>query len=299
LDDDWVEAGAQRSASYSRLSPGDYRFEVTACHQFGEWSTPAAALSIAVTPFVWQQWWFRIGAGGTLLAGVAASIRRWERKRVRQRVEYLERQHAIERERIRIARDIHDELGAGLTQIGLLADLGHGEAVAPEQVREHLEKIQTRARGAVTALDEIVWAVNPRNDNLTRLADYLCRVADDCFEAGVTRCRKEVPTNLPPRPVTAELRHNLILAVKEALTNALRHAGARTVWLRLTWSEPELVVTVEDDGCGFDPRQQTAQGNGLRHQALRMKDIGGEVEVESVSGRGARVRFRVVLDEPT
>jgi signal transduction histidine kinase len=163
-------------------------------------------------------------------------------------------------------------------------------------VQGNLEKIQARARGAVSALDEIVWAVNPRNDNLTRLADYLCHVANDCFEVGPARCRKEVPTNLPPVPVGTDVRHNLMLAVKEALTNALKHSGARTVWLRLNWSDPELSVLVEDDGRGFDSGHVDSNGNGLRNQSTRMKDIGGIVEINSAVGRGTRVQFRVRLD---
>ena len=208
-------------------------------------------------------------------------------------MQFLERQHAIERERARIARDIHDELGAGLTQIGLLADLGLSPTADPEQKQTSFSKIGSRARAAAGALDEIVWAANPRNDNLKRLADYLCQLADDCFDSSPVRCRKEVPLDLPAVPVGAELRHHLALTVKEALTNALKHSGARTVRLRLAWQAPDLLVAVEDDGVGFDPGESASLGNGMRNQVARMQEFGGTVEVKSAPGQGTQVTLRV------
>jgi signal transduction histidine kinase len=282
--------------NYSRLPAGSYTFQVTACNNSGVWNTTGATLSFVVAPFPWQTWWFRLGTGGALLILLGTTIRVVERRRIKRQLEFLERQHAVERERIRIARDIHDELGAGLTQIGLLADLGTSRSLNQDGVRLNLQKIEGRARAALMALDEIVWAVNPRNDNLTRLADYLCHIADECFESGPIRCRKDVPTGLPPVVVATELRHNLTLAVKEALTNVLKHSAANTVWLRLRWNMPELAISVEDNGVGFDPgTPRSAASSGLRNQTNRMKDIGGTVDITSVPGRGTHVEFRVRL----
>ncbi len=294
-DEEWTEPGTQRSVSYSRLPAGRYQFLVTACNSVGVWSQPGAALSFVVQPFVWQTWWFRLSTGTGLAALLAWGARNYERRKVRRRLEELERRNAIERERTRIARDIHDDLGAGLAQIGLLADLGTSEAADAKKAEVSFAKIGARARAAVSSLDEIVWAANPRNDNLPRLADYLCHLADECFEHGQARCRKEVPTGLPPIPVGAELRHNLALAVKEALTNALKHSGAQTVRLRLKWEAPELVVSVDDDGAGLPARTEGELADGLRNQAARMKDLGGTVEIQSSPGRGTQVLFRVRL----
>ena len=146
------------------------------------------------------------------------------------------------------------------------------------------------------SLDEIVWAANPRNDFLPRLADYLCHLADDSFEAGEVRCRKEVPTGLPSIPVRAEIRHNLALAVKEALANTLKHARAQTVRLRLEWSVPHLAITVADDGVGFDLKKKSTSRNGLGNQAARMEEIGGQFQIVSEPGRGTKVEFRIRLE---
>jgi len=146
----------------------------------------------------------------------------------------------------------------------------------------------------VAVMDEIVWAVNPQNDNLTRLADYLCQVADDCFADNPIRLVKDVPMQLPAIPVRAEVRHDLTLAVKEAFTNLLRHSRASEVRLRLSWNKPGLEISVEDNGCGFDPAIPS-QGNGLANQKARLKRIGGTVELASQAGSGTRIVFRVRL----
>jgi signal transduction histidine kinase len=144
-------------------------------------------------------------------------------------------------------------------------------------------------------MDEIVWAVNPQNDNLTRLADYLCQMADECFSDSSVRLIKEVPTRLPEFPIRAEARHDLTLAVKEAFANLLRHAHATEARIRLLWNEPQLEISVEDNGGGFNPAV-ISQGNGLGNQQVRLKRIGGTVELTSQPGGGTRIVFRVKLE---
>lgn len=297
-DEDWSESTARRSASYSRLAAGDYEFRVEARNSAGVWNRQGAGVRLTVAPFVWQRWWFRSATVLLTVGLLAAGIRSYEQRRVRQQLAELERQQAVERERARIARDIHDELGAGLTQISLLADVGGVHPADAKEAAAAFTKIGARAREAVRSLDEIVWAANPRNDFLPRLADYLCQLADDAFEAGAVRCRKEVPTGLPAIPVGAEVRHNLAMAVKEALANSLKHAQARTVKLRLEWNVPELVVTVEDDGVGFDVDKMQSPGDGLGNQRTRLKEIGGTVEINSAPGRGTCSVFRLKLGSP-
>ena len=294
-DEDWVLAGAERKATYTRLPAGQYQFQVTARNNAGVWNENAATIKFEVAPFFWQTWPFWLCTGVACVALLGWVIRKYEQRRVRRRLEELERRNAIERERARIARDIHDDLGAGLAQIGLLADLGASQAGDVKRAESSFSTIGARARSAVSSLDEIVWAANPRNDNLPRLADYLCHLADECFEHGPFRCRKEVPTGLPPILVGAELRHNLALAVKEALANVLKHSGAQTVWLRLKWEAPNLAVSVADDGSGLASRPESDLADGLRNQQTRMRDIGGTVEIQSSPGQGTQVLFKVKL----
>lgn len=255
----------------------------------------ATSFEDLLIPRFWQRKWFLAVVVSGLLLMVAGSVRYFERRRARQKIHHLERERAVISERARIARDIHDEVGAELAQIGLLSDIG--AEVKPELAVDRFLQIGKRARHLVGIMDEIVWAVNPQNDNLRQLADYLCQMADDCFSEGTVRLQREVPGQLPAFPIRAEVRHDLTLAVKEAFANVLKHSGATEAMLRLDWNKPDLVVSVEDNGQGFDARVPS-QGNGLGNQQLRLKRIGGRVELTSTPGHGTRVVFAVKLDEP-
>ncbi len=275
--------------------------EVHLCHRGsgGGWNFSDLAIATSfedfVVPHFWQRWWFiALAASGPVLA-VSGTVRAVERRRARRQMRGLERERAVAMERERIARDIHDEFGANLAQIGLLADFGAG---AGAEADRNFARIAECARSVLASLDEIVWAVNPRNDNLTRLADYLCQMANEMLSGSPIRCRREVPTQLPPFRIRAEVRHDLTLAVKEALTNSLKHAQASEVWLRLAWNEPELVIRVEDNGCGFQP-SAAERGNGLGNQRARMERIGGTVELNSAPGQGTRIVFKVRLETET
>jgi signal transduction histidine kinase len=295
-DEDWGEPTTLRSAGYSRLAASDYEFIVSARNSAGVWNREGAAVRFTVEPFLHQRWWFRSVVGVSLVGLLSWGIRTYERRQLRAKLAELERQQAVARERARIARDIHDELGTDLTQISLLADVGCVKPGDAQEAELNFTKIAERSRDAVRSLDGIVWAANPRNDFLPRLADYLCHLVDDGFENSEVRCRKEVPTGLPAIPVSAEVRHNLALAVKEALANTLKHARAATVRLKLEWHEPELVVTVEDDGVGFELGKVRPLGNGLGNQATRMKEVGGRVDIVTSPGSGARTIFRVRIN---
>lgn len=211
--------------------------------------------------------------------------------------EAAERERLIAQERARIARDIHDDLGAALTEIALLADVDTN-GVSEASTGTDLRIIAGRARSALLSLEEIVWAVEPGNDNLRRLADYLCSLAEGCFDAAGVRCRREVPTDLPEVEVRADVRHNIAMAVKEALVNAVKHAGAKEVRLGLTWEPPLLRIEVEDDGVGIDMNAAPRAGHGLRNQRERMAAVFGKAEVGPGSRGGTLAAFDVTLDVP-
>lgn len=261
----------------------------------GGWKFSQMAAATSFDDFItrpfWENWWFVGLSGVAMLIGVGVSVRGLERRRSRVEIERLERERSVAAERARIARDIHDELGAELAQIGLLADAGCGGGRESEQ---RFERIAQRARNLVLTLDEIVWAIDPRNDNLSRLGDYLCQLIDECFLGSDVRCRKEVPQELPAYPIFAEMRHDVTLAVKEAFTNILKHARASEVKLGVVWNEPELTITVEDNGCGFKV-SSAGQGNGLENQRTRLSRNGGLVELQTTPGTGTRTVFRIKL----
>lgn len=291
LDPGWVEAGETRAAYYSYLPPGRYRFEVTAHSGSGIWSDPPVGFDLILRPFFWQTGWF-LAACGLALGGVAVGvIRHLEQRRVRTRLQRLELEHAMERERTRIARDIHDDLGARLTKISMLTDLAEREAPSEHSLGRYVRSISSTARDMLTRLDETVWVVNPRNDQLDRLAEYLLHYAEDFFQHTPIRCRFKAAADLPPLPVAAEPRHHVFLSAKEALNNVVRHAGATEVLVQLEFANDRFSLTIRDNGRGFDAAECLARGRGLDNMRSRVENLGGRFELQSEPGQGTTVRM--------
>jgi signal transduction histidine kinase len=302
LETAWADVGTKRAATYNYIPPGSYSFQVTACNNDGVWNETGANLSFEVLPYFWQTMWFRIlgGLATMLVAGGAVWFE--TRRRMRRRLERVERQRDIERERSRIARDIHDDLGASLTRIAMLSQVDLGEMQLPESVTKNLDRIFATVRELTRAMDEIVWAVNPRHDRLDSLASYLSRFANEYLSVAEIRCRLNLPLYLPTQPVTAEVRHNLFLAFKEALHNIVKHAAANEVRVDLKLEAAQLTLQVADDGRGFDAATladghaaagRLACGNGLANMQRRLVEIGGACEIRSERGRGTTVTFTV------
>jgi signal transduction histidine kinase len=298
FDNNWIEAGERRVAYYHHLPAGSFVFHVIACNADSVWSAPSPGLAIIVQPYLWEKSWFQILVALTLLVLLASSVRLAERRRYKRRLVLLETQHAIERERLRISQDMHDDIGSILTQVSQLSEFGQNET-GKAAAKEQFERIGYQARSAVQALDEIVWAVNPRNDNLPQFAEYICRFADECLETTSVRCWQEVPTDLPKLPLRAEVRHNVFLATKEALTNVLKHSGATEVWLRLQLIQDEVCLEIQDNGRGFDPGKIPSGGNGLGNMRGRLLECNGQAEIVSTASGGTKIRFRFPLSGVT
>jgi signal transduction histidine kinase len=207
-------------------------------------------------------------------------------------------QRLLQRERARIARDIHDDLGAGLTQLVLLGEVAKSELPERTELRGQINQLCDNARGLSTTLDEIVWAVNSRRDTLKDFASYVCKYAHAFLQTTSIRCRLDVEPDMPAIGFDLPIRRNLFQAVKEAINNAARHSGATEMFLRIHRQGAELVVTVEDNGKGFDAAAANPERNGLTNMAQRMEEVGGSYRVTSKPGAGCRVEFKIPL-EPT
>jgi signal transduction histidine kinase len=229
-----------------------------------------------------------------LLVGfVAGTVRHRVTVRLRRKLQELERIKAIERERTRIAQDIHDDLGSSLTLIAVLGDI-----VSHEKVDERLGKISNTARQAVKSLDEIVWAVNPRNDTLGHLIDYAGQFAVDYLLAAGINCFLDVPENPSDRELPSNIRHNVFLAIKEALQNIVKHAQATDVWLKVGLTPEGVQVVIEDNGRGFAQAPDNALADGLRNMRQRMSEIGGECLIESRIGGGTTITLVFLRPSP-
>jgi len=297
LEADWVEKGTQREVQYSFLSPGNYEFQVMACNNDGVWNNQPAKLDLTVLPRFWQTGWFTVGWIGALTGSVAGGVAYGLRRRHQRRIEKLEQLRVLEKERARIARDIHDDLGSSLTEIGLLGALAVRDGTPPAETRLHVNRIMERTHELARTLDETVWALNPKNDWLGRLAIYLCQFTKEFLEPTSIACRLDVAADLPEVPLAAEVRHNLFLVVKEALHNAVRHSAASRVWLRMAVQDQEFMLEVEDNGRGFVMDENLETGNGLRNMSRRMEELGGRFEVRSAPGKGTAVGLRLPLPD--
>jgi signal transduction histidine kinase/ligand-binding sensor domain-containing protein len=291
FDTDWTETGTQRYAAYSQLPPGRYVFKVTARNGEMAWNEEGASLAFEVLPAWWETWWARSGAMVAGAAGLVALVRFWSHRRLKARLAHLESRRRIEVERTRIARDLHDSLGASLTQAGMLAEELCEDCHDLEEMKECSSELASRVRTIARDLDAAVWAVSPKNDSLSSLCSYLCQFSLEYFRQTSTRCRVHTSDDIPPAPLTPEVRHHLFLTAREAMNNVLKHAHAREVQLTMEMRGPIFEMLIEDDGRGFSvATAEAAERNGLRNMRARMAEIGGTLEIRS-SADGTAVRI--------
>ncbi len=304
LENKWSEPKADRQATYSYLPPGKYTFRVIACNNDGLWTENAVALGLDVLPFFWETWWFKLAVTLFGLLGFGGSIVLIQRRRLKRRLERAAREHELERERARIAQDIHDDLGASLTRIGMLSQTARETPDDREQTSQCLAQIYTAAREMTRGMDEIVWAVNPRHDTVESLLNYLARFAHEFLTPAKIRCRLQLPVDFTERPVRSEIRHNLFLAFKESLHNAVRHSGADEVQVGITLSGDVLRVLISDNGRGANAgpialaapqSDRVATGHGLANIQSRLERIGGLSRITSAPGKGVLVELQVPL----
>jgi signal transduction histidine kinase len=284
-DPEWIDSGARRVAYYTKIPPGSYRFEVLATNSDGVWSTVPGSVALAVRPLWWQRRIVQAAAGILLLVATGFGVRSVSLRRARARVAELERERALEKERSRIARDLHDDLGSRLTLIAMMAD-------SPAEAASG--RIAGAARDAARTMDELVWAVNARNDTVEGFAYYLAQFVEEHVVAAGIRCRMILPPELPARALGADVRRHVYLACKEAVNNAIKHSGAGQISVTLTVEDDRLHVEIADTGRGLPPSIDPT-GNGLKNYRERMEAAGGTAVVESRENMGTKVTFEVPI----
>ncbi len=255
----------------------------------------ATSFSDFIVPHFWQQWWFITAILTGLLIAVGTTIRVTETRKFRRQLQIAGQERALERERARIAQDLHDDLGSSLTRLSLLSGLIKADKNNPEQVGAHATKLGESADQTVRSLEEIVWAVRPGSDTLQSLVDYIVHFASELFEGNATHCRLDLPHEVPVWPLQPEVRHNIFLIVKEALTNTLKHAAASEVHVQAKIENQTLEILVQDNGKGFNSSSPAEyKRNGLGNMRRRAEAVGGRLEIQSAPGTGTTVRL--VLD---
>jgi signal transduction histidine kinase/ligand-binding sensor domain-containing protein len=268
-----IQPGSPGFARYANLPPGHYTLKIWAANSDGVWTPEPKELALRIRPAYWQTWWFFLLCTSSL-AGMVwwfYDFRRRRREQLQQ-LEY-EKKLALEQERMRIARDMHDDLGSGLSALSLLTELAKRKGTTGE-LKAEIGKIGSSAAELNTKIREIIWMVSTRNDSLLNLLTFLRDHALDFFEKTSITCEIRLPDAIPDQPVPGEHRRAVLLAFKEALNNIVKHAGASAVQIKFT-ANRSLSIRIADNGRGFDPAAAIGKGNGLLNLRHRMEEVGG------------------------
>ncbi len=298
----WSEAynvisGASLRASYTNVPSGQYTFRAIAMADNATARTVHLSLPLVIRQPIWKHAWFipTAVAAGVICIGLILFL--GYRRRARHRLATIKLASAVERDRARIARDMHDDLGTRVSLMKHSASVvRHALEGDPAQAKLQTMKLERAATDLVHAMDGLVWAVNPSNDSLEHLAGHLSGVAQEIFRDVPVVLRISIPTDLPDRPLRSDFRHHFALAVKESLHNVLKHAGPCEALLKLEVDDRVLTAEVSDTGPGFDTSQPRA-GNGLMNLRARARELGGTCEIVSAPGRGTRVVLRCPMPD--
>ncbi|HEX3625649.1 MAG TPA: sensor histidine kinase [Verrucomicrobiae bacterium] len=290
--------GNAGTATYRRLPSGRYNFRVQQVDVFGTPTGVETALKVVVPPPIWRTTWFWSAISAALMAAGLGMVRYVTRRKMRDELLVLKSQQALEQERVRIAQDIHDDLGARVTQISLLSAMAQDNLEFSDKARSEFAQVSQMSRELVAALYETVWAVNPENDNLDAMGNYICQMVTTLCERPRLGCRFYVSDLPKSSQISSQTRHNLSMAVKEAVNNVIKHAKASEIVVRIELDGETLRISVNDNGCGFHVSGNTATGNGLTNMKRRLEEIGGTCSIESEPGKGTTILLSLAVNKP-
>jgi signal transduction histidine kinase/ligand-binding sensor domain-containing protein len=282
-NENWSEPSNNPAFNFLNLSPGNYTLKMRS--EFPEAMYPSQTInySFTILPPWWHTWWFFIGISLAILGILFLGIRFYYRRKLEKEKIISERQQAIEKERTRIATDMHDDLGAGLSRIKFLSETIGIKKQRQLPFEEDISKIMEYSHEMIDKMGEIVWALNEKNDSLSDLLSYTRSYTVEYLSQSGIMCSIDSPDVFPMSFVTGEFRRNIFLSVKEILHNIVKHAQANQVTITIQ-IDPGLCINIIDDGIGFDPAKTRPYSNGLINIKKRMTDIGGIMEIETRNG---------------
>ncbi len=294
-DASWLIAPNDLSGWEKRVEPADGWRPATVLSPFGKgpWADNQAYINL-VPPMepihlpIWRTTWFQI-----LLLVIFGAVCLVSFSLATQVLLHQKEQALLQRERARIARDIHDDLGTRVTQLVLQGEVAQTEQPVGSKTRVQLERISEEAREALQAMDEILWAINPRRDNVQEFATFVCGHAKTLLKSTPIQCLLDVEPAMSAVAFDLPFRRSLLLAVKEALNNAAKYSGATELLLQIRRQGHGLTVAVQDNGRGFDPAQPRPERHGLENMTQRLAEVGGSCQITSQPGQGCRVEFHI------
>lgn len=289
----WIET-KNNSIDFSLLSPGSYTFRLRAKKFNSDWSEPIS-FNFSVTPPFYQEWWFRILIIFALASVTFYFLRLAANRKYQKQLLILQQNQLLIDERTRISSDMHDDLGADLSNLLLLTRLGSRSTNLPEEEKMQFHKLEEYATDVIDKVDEIVWSLNPSNDSINRLISFIGIYSNDVFQLSAIKGSVLLPEKIPNDQISAAVRRNVFLVVKEALNNAVRHSGATNIILEVQLNLRDLKIIIRDNGHGFDVNADELKGNGLFNMKKRIQELNGQFQVESKSGEGCTVYFSLTV----
>lgn len=291
-DADYFYSGTKRFVRYSGLAPGTYHFWAKAANADGIWGPPRKMFTLVITPPFWQATWFRIICGLLVILLIALGVYLFARVKFRRQVAVLERQHEIEQVRNRISKDIHDDIGAGLTRIALISEATRMEIKQEKDIDSRLQTLSGTAREMADSLREIVWSMNPVHDNLPSLLGFMRNYGHNFFEDLDISIHMNFPEKIDSEEVSPEFRRNLFMITKEAFNNIAKHACAEKVELSFTVQEKSFEMKISDNGKGFSISEEKQFSNGLMNMKKRAEEIRCTFEVASMKDKGSVITLK-------
>ncbi|NCS88366.1 MAG: hypothetical protein AUK34_12500 [Ignavibacteria bacterium CG2_30_36_16] len=284
---------------FTHLPPGDYTFELIATKSTEKYTADTLKYSFTITPYFHETNLFRILVVLFLLLFFTAVIIILVRRSYTKKIKKLEATHELEKERMRISKDMHDELGAIVTKISLLSEVSKQNTNNSDLLNKYLTEISETGTELASAMDEIVWAVNPKNDRLDKLIFYIVQFCENIISLTDINFSVTVPDEIEEVPLNAEFRHGVFLIVKEAMNNIIKHSKAQNVVLRIFVIEEHLQIQISDDGIGFKINSVSQFSNGLKNMQHRAKQCGGKIDYASTPNTGTRVEIELALSGNT
>ncbi|MCK9408318.1 MAG: hypothetical protein M0R68_04210 [Bacteroidetes bacterium] len=291
LETEWTTTSTRRNVTYANLGAGEYVFKVKAAGRDGIWTEHAALITLTVIPPIWERWWFV----PSIVAAIALLIFALYRS-------LLIKQLLFERMRIRIAADLHDEIGSGLARIAVLSDIvakmrmkKHTRAKGAEVMEHAPVRIGIISRELLESIQDVVWSLDPNNDTSTNVFDRIQSFANQLAEENGIAISIEAKNTLPIH-VDLHMKRALLLIAKESLTNIARHAKAKNISVALQFKKNTLLMTIHDDGVGFIEEQLT-RVNGLTNMRRRATAAGGVCRIHSERGKGTVITVSFVVEK--
>jgi signal transduction histidine kinase/ligand-binding sensor domain-containing protein len=282
-NENWSEPSTNTSINFVNLSPGDYTLKAKAIFLHGLYPVVESSFSFTILPPWWLTWWFKSIFALVIIGLVFLGVRSYIKRKLELQRVTLEKKQAIEKERTRIATDMHDDLGAGLSQIKFLSEAIGMKRQKHLPIEEEVSSIRSFSDEMIDKMGEIVWALNEKNDTLSDLLSYTRSYAVEYLAQNSIKCHVEEPDNISQDYVSSEVRRNIYLTVKESLHNIVKHAQATEVFIKIEISN-WLSIQIRDNGIGINNSPKNSWGNGLVSMNNRVKELKGTFKIENMEG---------------